>query len=99
MTGLTAKWQDGVLRLSGELDLATDEDLLIAFRSGSNYGSEVILDLSELTFIDTTGICAFVTIAQEASPRGVVLRSPRRNVRKLIEITRLEDSAGVRVDD
>jgi hypothetical protein len=40
MAGFTATRQDGVLRLSGELDLATDEDLLIAFRSVSNDGSE-----------------------------------------------------------
>jgi anti-anti-sigma factor len=99
MAGLTATWQDGVLRLAGELDLANFEDLLTAFRSVSSNGSEVILDLSELTFIDTTGICAFVTIAQEASPRGVVLRSPRRPVRKVIDLTRLEDEAGVRVEE
>ena len=99
MVGLTAKWQDGVLRLSGELDLATDEDLLIAFRSVSYNGSGVILDLSELEFIDSTGICAFMTIAKEASPRGVVLRSPRRLVRKVIDLTRLQDLADVRVDD
>jgi anti-anti-sigma factor len=99
MQGFTATWQDGVLRLSGELDLATDEDLLNAFRSVSDDVSEVILDLSELGFIDSTGIRAFETIAEEASPRGVVLRSPRRAVRKVINLTRLEDAAGVRVDD
>jgi anti-anti-sigma factor len=99
MQGFTATWQGGVLRLYGELDLATDEDLLSAFRSASNDGSEVILDLSELQFIDSTGICALMTIAKEASPRGVVLRSPRRAVQKVIDLTRLEDSAGVRVDD
>jgi anti-anti-sigma factor len=53
-----------VLRLSGELDLATDEDLLTAFRSASNGSSEVIVDLSELQSIDSTGIRAFVTIAR-----------------------------------
>ena len=99
MEGFTATWQDGVLRLSGELDLATEEDLLIAFRSGSNDGPEVILDLSELEFIDSTGIRAFVTIAKEASPRGVVLRSPRRAVRMVINLTRVEDAAAVRVDN
>jgi anti-sigma B factor antagonist len=99
MQGFTATWQDGVLRLSGELDLATDEDLLIAFRSVSDDGSEVILDLSELEFIDSTGIRAFVTIAKEASPRRVVLRSPQRAVRKVINLTRLEGAPGVRVDD
>lgn len=99
MEGFTATWQDGVLRLSGELDLATEEDLLIAFRGGPNDGPEVIFDLSELEFIDSTGIRAFVTIAKEASPRGVVLRSPRRAVRKVINLTRLEDAAAVRVDD
>jgi anti-anti-sigma factor len=99
MQGFTATWQEGVLRLSGELDLATDEDLLAAFRSASADGSEVIVDLSELQFIDSTGICALMTIAQEASPRGVVLRSPRRAVQKVIDLTRLEDAAGVRVDD
>ena len=99
MEGFTATWHDGVLRLSGELDLAADDDLLIAFRSGSHDGSEVILDLSELSFIDSAGIGALTAIVREASPRGVVLRSPRRNVRKVIDLTRLEDSAGVRVDD
>ena len=84
MEGFTATWQDGVLRLSGELDLATEEDLLIAFRSGSN---------------DGPGIRAFVTIAKEASPRGVVLRSPRRAVRMVINLTRVEDAAAVRVDN
>ncbi len=98
MESFTAAWQDGVLRLSGELDLATAEDLLVAFRSGFNDGSEVILDLSELEFIDSTGIYAFVTIAKEASPRGVVLRSPRRPVRKVIDLIRLEDEARIRVD-
>jgi anti-sigma B factor antagonist len=100
MESFTAAWQDGVLRLSGELDLATAEDLLIAFRSMSDGdGSEVILDLSELEFIDSTGIYAFVTIAREASPRGVVLRSPRRLVRKVIDLTRIEGAASVRMDD
>jgi anti-anti-sigma factor len=99
MEGFTATWEDGVLRLSGELDLATDESLLSAFRSVSNDGSEVILDLSELRFVGSAGIRAFVTIAKEASPRGLVLRSPQRAVRKVIDLTRLEDLADVRVDD
>ena len=99
MEGFTASWQDGVLRLSGQLDLATDESLLTAFRSASNDASEVILDLSELEFIYSTGIRAFVTIAKEASPGDLVLRSPRRAVRKVIDLLRLENSAGVRVDD
>jgi anti-anti-sigma factor len=59
----------------------------------------VILDLSELQFVGSAGIRAFVTIAKEASPRGLVLRSPQRAVRKVIDLTRLEDLADVRVDD
>ena len=99
MEGFTATWQEGVLRLSGELDLATDDCLLTAFRSASNHGSDVILDLSELQFVGSAGIRAFLTIAKEASPRGLVLRSPQRAVRKVIDLTRLEDLADVRVDD
>lgn len=97
--GFTATWQEGVLRLSGELDLATDDCLLTAFRNGSSQGSDVILDLSELQFVGSAGIRAFLTIAMEASPRGLVLRSPQRAVRKVIDLTRLEDLADVRVDD
>ena len=97
--GFAATWQDGVLRLSGELDLATDDCLLAAFRSGSDQGSDLILDLSELRFIGSAGIRAFLTIANEASPRGLVLRSPRRQVRKVIDLTRLQDLADVRVVD
>jgi anti-anti-sigma regulatory factor len=57
---------------------------------------ELILDLSELTFIDATGTRALLELAELTAPRGVVLRHPRTNVDRVLEIVRIE-ALGIRV--
>src|SRR5207244_10935452 len=57
------------LHLSGELDLAEAETLVDAARDANGAGS-VVLDLSALTFVDSSGVSALLSAAQLCRDRG-----------------------------
>jgi anti-anti-sigma factor len=83
---------DRTLALAGELDLATAPILLE--RAGALLGTEgdVRLVLSEVSFIDSQGIRAFIQLARSLEGRGrLVLARPSAEVRKLFEIVRVPD--------
>ena len=87
---------DGVVYLSGELDM----DVADSFSQGlmsSLDGQQPVLDLSELTFLDSSGIRAILQIARE-SRQAVVLRSVRPNVRRVLEATGMDETVGVRIE-
>jgi anti-anti-sigma factor len=86
---------DGVLYLSGELDMASADGVSDAVLARNGHG-EVVLDLGELTFIDSTGIRALLKLAEKSAPREVVLRHPRRNVDIVLGIVDIE-SLGIRL--
>ena len=89
---------DGSLLLRAELDMANAQDLrdFAAFAVDST--REVVLHLTDLTFLDSHGIKAIVRLAESACPHGLVLRSPRDNVRRVFDIVKIEDIAGIRVE-
>lgn len=63
------------LRLAGELDLSTAPQLNAAIDRLADEGQrELLLDLSELTFCDSTGVAAFVRGDNRASAEGGWLR-------------------------
>ena len=84
----------------GELDLATapelEEKVLAALRDGQ---AEVVLDLRELTFMDSTGVRTIVAAHQvsEESGQGLrVVRPPRDSaVSRVIEISGIDDALGL----
>ena len=79
-----------VLRLYGELDLATAPMLRETLSSAMEARpSMVALDLSDLTFVDSTGIHAFVTCSRRAAELscGFVLCFPRPTVLKTLRLT------------
>jgi anti-sigma B factor antagonist len=82
-----------VLRIEGELDAATApmlranmSDLIL--RSGS---MNVVLDVREMTFVDSTGLQALVTALHRVESLGgsLTLRSPTRQTSKLLDLTGL----------
>jgi anti-sigma B factor antagonist len=86
-----------VLRLVGELDLtgrSTFDDALGAVDPGA---SGVVIDLSDLTFIDSTGLGCFARAQNELSARGVklLLRSPTETVRRTMELVDLGKSIDI----
>lgn len=87
---------DGVLRvlLSGALDLAAEEDLVATVSDliSATDASSVVVDLSAVTFMDSSGLRAVLLCRAAAERRRLpfalaVVKGP---------VTRLLDAAGVR---
>lgn len=78
-----------IVSLRGELDLATSVGLADWLVKVS--GSTVVIDLDQLTFMDSSGLGAIVLARNRLIEKGdlLVLTRPRANVRRLFEITGL----------
>ena len=79
-----------VVKLQGELDMATAPGLGRALTEALDAKPPaVVLDLTDLTFLDSTGIRILVTACRRAETEGCpfVLRSPRRSVLKALRLT------------
>ena len=80
--------------LEGEIDVATSSELRTALAGLLDAGAtSIIVDLTEVTFIDSSGLGVFVsTFKQLRSRDGGMLRlvGPTGNVRKVLEITGLD---------
>ena len=88
---------DGVLWLSGEVDLAVVDRVLAA--ADEHVGrSDLVVDLSEVTFVDSAGLAAIIELGLRTRC-PMVLRSPSPLVRRLLELVRLEGHGGIRIVD
>jgi anti-sigma B factor antagonist len=98
VTGFEARiGSEGVLWLRGELDLATAEDLTAAASAALDGHQRFVLDLSEMTFLDSSGVRAIVKIAR-TTPQGVVLRNASARIRKVLALTGIEGRAGIELE-
>ena len=83
-----------VMRLSGEFDMAGCEDFETAVRTlGQDGLRQVVIDLADLTFIDSSGIRALLDSKRRAEEQGMalVVRVPEAGqVRQVLELTGLE---------
>ena len=76
----------GALRLEGEIDLAAERQLSEALREAIGSGIKVV-DLSAVTFIDSTGLRTILSAAQSLNGQGpLVLERPSRSVARLLGI-------------
>ncbi len=85
------------LRLMGELDISNaDETLARIEEEAAAGGGDLILDLSELTFIDSSGIRVLLKVIDGLDGRGrLVLRSPRRSVYDVLSLMGLGNRQSV----
>jgi anti-anti-sigma factor len=88
---------DGVFYLAGELDVASADTLEAQIHASLNGQVDVVLDVADLTFVDSTGIRAFIRLAKRSAPRSLVLRNPKPNVERVLEIVSME-TFGIRVE-
>jgi len=78
--------------LTGEIDLSTARRVREALIAISNSGeTNVVVDMTNVTFMDSTGLSALVgPLKRFRSMNGeIVLRSPTKGVRKVLEISGL----------
>lgn len=75
-----------LVSLSGELDVATADGL---FEWVSDIaGSTIVVDLSEVTFLDSSGLALLARLRNRFGDEVVITR-PRPNVTRVFEITGL----------
>lgn len=79
-----------VVRPSGELDLASAEQLRAAMNRAQRTGKKVVLDLAGLQFMDAAGVRVVVDAAQQLGGR-LELRPGPPSVHRLFVLTELED--------
>lgn len=81
-----------VLHPSGEVDIATVSSLWSMLKAAGAGGRHVVVMLGKITYIDSTGIKAFLDVHRlfEERAQRLVLAEPTAVVRKVIEITALE---------
>ena len=87
-----------VVAIVGEIDMATAPEVSYAIDSGQGEARRVVVDLSEVTFLDSSALNAFVQSQQELALHDVAFRivSPAdRAVRNVFEITRLTEPLSV----
>lgn len=94
--GISVRRVRGVYYLSGELDSAGAEDLQIAMKPEPT-AKELVLDLTDVTFIDSVGLRALVLLSRKASG-GLVLRYPRDALLRVFELLQLDEIPGIRIE-
>ncbi len=96
---------DGTLRVlvAGELDMATADPLLRVLVDAMrvDHACQVVVDLSEVSFLDATGIGVLLSAHSAALERGCRLRvlGAGGMVRKVLEITGVQEVLRTKADD
>jgi anti-sigma B factor antagonist len=87
-----------VVSLEGELDLATAPRLREELASlAEQADSVIVVDLTNLAFIDSTGLSVLVMALNRSQACGgsIVLRNPSQSVMRILEITGLVSIFGI----
>jgi anti-anti-sigma factor len=75
------------LLLAGELDLSSAPHLIDLLDPLLDAGGHIVLDLSDLTFMDSTGLQVLIRSALSLGDRGTIqLRKPGNLVRSILEL-------------
>jgi len=82
-----------VVRAGGEIDARTVHAFHEVVTEAGTLASDVVIDLDQVTFVDSSGLGALIAARNSARERGgsIALVSPPSVVRKLLGSTRLHD--------
>lgn len=86
------------LRVTGELDAATAPEFDAAIGPLLAGGvTDITIDVAGLAFLDSSGLRSLVRAREQLLPDGGVVRllDPAPAVRRVLEITRLEEAFGL----
>lgn len=90
---LTSEDGSTVLRLAGELDLGEQPRVITHLEDAVSRGQAVVVDLRELTFIDSTGIGVLLSGMRLASAASVPFRVVNATglVKEVLVLTSVND--------
>ena len=87
------------IKLAGELDSASCDELVRRFEEASPLpgGRELVIDLADVTFIDSSGMRAIIMLERRAGEAGVALAltRPPAAVTELLQITGIAGRVGL----
>jgi anti-sigma B factor antagonist len=78
-----------VVTLRGELDVVSAQDVSEVLRRGISAGQRLVVDLGDVTFIDSTGLAAIVKSPETDEERARLVLRPSRHQQpqRLLELT------------
>jgi anti-anti-sigma factor len=78
-----------VLTCAGELDMAAADVLRAALEHAD--GRSLVVDLRDVSFIDSTGLAALLSVRERYAENGVSVCRPSGAARRMLEISGLDD--------
>lgn len=97
----SANGESRVIRVSGEVDVSNKDELNAAIANTQSEGAqEVEVDLTEVSYIDSSGIGVLVAAAHRASGAGTrfFVSHPQRNVARVLSMLGMGDELGLVTD-
>lgn len=91
----------GGLHVVGEIDSSTVGDLVARLTPLPGEAGDIVLDLSEVRFIDSSGLRALIETHRQAAENGrrLVLKDPSAIVNRLLDISGLTTYLNIRADE
>jgi anti-anti-sigma factor len=82
-----------VVEVSGEVDLAVVDALWDAIEQAASRSARLVLDLRDMTFIDSSGLGVLVRAHLKMGQvrEAVVLRSPNAAARRILDISGIDN--------
>ncbi len=82
-----------IIELIGDLDVYSEDDFKSFIDEEIDIDKDIIIDLSELEYLDSTGLGMFMIIykMQESNDKTVKVINAKENIKKLFKITDLTD--------
>jgi anti-sigma B factor antagonist len=97
------RWDSGVcvVDVNGEVDLATIPILKVALDEAANSQEAALVNLSGVTYMDSSGFATLLEAARSLKQRGATLHliGPNKNIARLMEITRLNTVFHIHLDE
>ena len=97
----SANGDSRVIRVCGEVDVSNKDELNAAVMSAqSEGGREVEVDLTEVSYIDSSGIGVLVAAAHRASDSDTrfFVSHPQRNVARVLSMLGMGEELGLAAD-
>ena len=89
---------DGVFKLTGELDISNAKEIVELLGPVAKQQGDLRLDLSGLSFIDSSGIHAIVKVSKEMTgSRRLLLASPSPTVARALRLVRVDTFPNVEI--
>jgi anti-sigma B factor antagonist len=81
-----------IIALSGEFDLDVAAELAPCVAAAVEAGhGDVVIDLAEVSFIDSSGLAAILRERQQVNGHRLLIRNARQNIRRVFGMAGLSD--------